>query len=386
MKIAILTNNANSFVKPMAEGLERMFSRVGVESMVFYDGLENLARLPDKFTRYVRANGNDSLSMARRAARYLLRDAPAMYKFVRQLRGFDAIVIVNSIPQAFFNTAFPDDTLRALFPSTPIVLYDLYYLPTRGPWGAWLKEGSPERGVPSAGNWGLERYDWYLCASVMSETPMPPGPQPYSVVGLDVDDGTLFPEQDGEFTALLDFENTGYMAERATQIQALEESGTRYVVLNGSYSIQKIRAVYRKASIFMLAMHESFGLPICEAQACGSYVFTPYVSWCPSHTMKEDAAVPGLGDLPSNFVVYDNDKDSLIREITRVKAAYDAEAVVRNFREVHPQYYRGNDAGLLDFVQKIRDGVIRGSSHRQRGGISKNRAVLTAVSQLSGQV
>jgi hypothetical protein len=45
MKAAILTNRADSFYKPMAEGLSRMFAQVGVESLVLYDGLASLPKL-----------------------------------------------------------------------------------------------------------------------------------------------------------------------------------------------------------------------------------------------------------------------------------------------------------------------------------------------------
>jgi hypothetical protein len=38
MKAAILTNRADSFYKPLAEGLRRMFTQVGVESLILYDG------------------------------------------------------------------------------------------------------------------------------------------------------------------------------------------------------------------------------------------------------------------------------------------------------------------------------------------------------------
>jgi hypothetical protein len=369
MKIAILANSAPSYVKPMAEGLNRMLSRIGVESTIFYDGLEELSRLPKKFVEYVREDGSGGPNIAVGTLKYLVREAPGVYRFSKKLRSFDAIVIVNTIPKAFLRTFFRDDTLRSLLPRTPIVLYDVFYLPTRGPWGQRLKEGSPESGIPTGGHFGLERYDWYLCASVVSETPMPSGPQPYSRVGLDLDDGTLRPEEKGEFTALLDFEDPHYMRERAIQIQACEESGTKYIVLNGRYSIAEIRNLYRKVSIYLLAMRESFGLPICELQACGSYVFTPYAHWCPSHWLKADLTQEGPGECSPNVIVYDNDKTRLIQEIRRIKAAYDPQTVVDRFHDYHPQLFHGDEDQLRNFVQKIRDGAVHSLSHKDYAAI-----------------
>src|SRR4030095_15022825 len=108
-------------------------------------------------------------------------------------------------------------------------------MPSCGPWASWLANGHVEFGVP-AGQYGVERYDWHLCVSAASERAVPESPQPYSLIGIDLDDGTLFPKQEGEFVALVDFERPSQMAERAIQIQALEDTNTKYVVLNASYT------------------------------------------------------------------------------------------------------------------------------------------------------
>ena len=363
LKIAILGNDAASYVKPMAEGLQRMLSRNGVESTVFYDGLAALAALPESFPLYIRKNGPSGLRIGKRTLKYLLKETPALYRFFTRLRSYDAIVIVASIPTCFMTTFFPDDTLRWLFPKTPLVLYDLFYLPTRGPWAAWLKDGSPEHSILEGGHWGLERYDWYLCASVVSETPMPLGAHPYSRIGLDLDDGSLKPGDKSEFFALLDFEHAPDLRERALQIQACEESGTKYAVLNGRYSIEAIRKLYGKSTMFFLSMRESFGLPICEAQASGSFVCTPYSDWCPSHWIKPDLSRAGPGELSPNFIVYDNDKNKLIEEIARVKRSYNPAMVVETFHRNHPQLYFGDDTALGAFIDKLRNGTITSRAH-----------------------
>ena len=367
MKIAILANDAASFVKPMADGLQRMLARSGVEAHIYYDGLRQLSALPSRFDVYIRENGTAPRKMFRRFVKYLLVEVPSLARFVLRLRTYDAIVVVSTIPGVFLREFFHDETIRGLFPHTPLVLYDVFYLPTRPHWGQWLKEGNPERGIPNPDNWGLERYDWYLCASVVSEVPMPPGPQPYSLVGLDLNDGSLFPDDKSEFLVVLDFECPEYMRERAVQIEALEESHTKYVVLHGHYSIASIRKIYRKASVLLLAMRESFGLPICEAQACGAYVFTPYSEWCPSHWIKSDLARPGPGQLSENFVVYGNDKRRLISELERLKCSYDPAAVVRRFERHHPQLFRGDQNGIEEFLDKLRRGEIHSRLHRQHG-------------------
>ena len=369
MKVAILANSSPGHIKPMAEGLHRMLSRIGVDSTVLFDGLDELGQLTDAFGPYIRANGTDTRSVVRRIVAYAVRDAPRTRRFIERLRPFTVVVVVQTVPQAFRTAFFNDRMVRALLPDTPIVLYDVFYLPTRGPWGRWLKEGKPDRGIPVGGNWGLERYDWYLCASVVSEVPMPRGPQPVSIIGLDLDDGTLYPEQNNEFVALLDFEHPPDMLERAVQIEACEETRTKYAVLNGNYSISAIRRIYRRTSAYFVAMRESFGLPICELQLCGSYVVTPYSNWCPSHWRKPDVYAEGAGELSPNFIVYQNDKNCLVRELQRLKANHDPGAVIANFRRYHPQFAAGNEEQLEDFVRKVRDGAITSQSHREYAGI-----------------
>lgn len=364
MKIGILANRVHGFARPMAEGLERMLSRIGVRGELFYDGLEALRRMRPRLHL---AAGDPAAASAKKIIRWGLQEVPSFRRFLRRLSSCDAIVVVDTMPRAFFKDVWRVEELRQALPGIPIVLYDVFYLPTRGPWAEWLQRGNPAMGIPNGGHWGLERFDWYLCASVVSEFPMPPGPQPYTIIGLDLDDGTLRPEPKEEFLALLDFEHPPDMLERAIQILACEETKTKYVVLNGLYSISDIRAIYRRTSIYFLSMRESFGLPICELQACGSYVFTPYARWAPSHWIKEDLAVPGPGTLSPNFIVYDNDKETLIRQIETVKSHYDPERVSRTFLQTHPQYYRGDTTELKKFVEMLRSGEIHSEKHRGHG-------------------
>jgi hypothetical protein len=367
VKIAILADNEDSFVKPTAEGLQRMMLASGAEARIFYDGLERLGCIHLPTRQYIRNPSRGSLGG--NLLRYLFKEIPAFYSFVIELRKFDAIVVVNSIGRAYFTSFFSDESVRQLLPHVPLVLYDLFYLPTRGFWGKWLKEGKPERGISRGGNWGMERYDWYLVASIVSECPVPPGVQPYSVVGLNLDDGTLRPEPKDEFVALIDFEQPNYFYERAVQILACEKTETKYTVLRGHYSISQIREIYRKSSIYFVAARESFGLPICELQACGSYVFTPYQHCCPSHWLKEDIFKEGPGLLSPNFVVYDNDIETLIEQIQNVKQRYDPLKVVDTFHQYHPHYYYGNKPEVERFLTLLEEGKIYSGKNKEYADI-----------------
>jgi hypothetical protein len=348
MKLAILANAKNSFPKTMAEGLARMLARIGVESDVLYEGLGTIE--------------NKSYLIERGTVVSKLRHAGVTWrlkKMARQLKEYDSIIIVGHNPAAFMRYFWNDDQLRALLPDTPIVLYDLVYLGTRTEWIRWLREGNPALGIPTGGHFGLERYDWYLSVSIVSEEAFAREKEPVSVIGIDLDDGSLYAGEQKEFIALLDFERDAHASERRKQMAALSEAKVNWIELSGTYSISKIRAIYRQCSAYIIAHRESFGLPICELQACGSVVISPYADWCPSHWMKEDMAIAGPGRLSDNFFIYENDHDVLVSQLRRLSRAYDPFRVRDAFLRLQPLFYRGDLDQLKTFIDLLSTGKIR---------------------------
>jgi hypothetical protein len=220
-------------------------------------------------------------------------------------------------------------------------------------------------GIPNAGNFGLERYDWYLSISAVSEHGLPEGRQRLSVIGVDLDDGSLRAGEQKEFVALLDFQRDDHLDERRIQIQALTEAKVKWIELCGEYSIQQIRAVYRKCSAYFIAHRESFGLPICELQACGSVVFSSCAEWCPSHWMKDDIRIDGPGRLSDNFRIYRNDPKLLASQLKELTAVYDAEQVRRVFLRDQPQFFSGDLDQLQQFVNLLGAGKIHSNLHRE---------------------
>jgi len=292
------------------------------------------------------------------------------------------VVVVANVPLSFSRVAMPNiELLRRLLPSIPIVNYDLHYLPTIVKWGRAILNGE-DAGLTDAdmqgierGVLGMDRYDWYLMVSTASELPMPPGAQPCSVIGIHLDDGSLYPAQNGELRALIDFaqERNDYPSYRAKQIDGLERAGIPYEILDGTYTAAEIRAIYRRTGIFMLAHRESFGLPICELQACGSLIFTPHASWAGAHWMKDDPASPGPGAHSPNFRIYDNDIGVLTAQLEDAKRTFDPARVVDTFNEYQPQLFRGDSAALLLFLGLLRRGEIHARLHSEHALLGKLR-------------
>ena len=53
MKVAILGNRAPGYVRPMAEGLNRMFADINVTAEIFYDGHGQLAKVQPALSQYL---------------------------------------------------------------------------------------------------------------------------------------------------------------------------------------------------------------------------------------------------------------------------------------------------------------------------------------------
>jgi hypothetical protein len=364
--LSILANGGHSFNRTIAEGLARMVTASGATAEIHLDGLDALAAS-------VRINFETPRTAVGSTLR-LVKHRRMFEHLVDRVGESSVIVVVAPVPTSFARGTLANiELLRERLPEIPIVNYAHYYLPTVDKWGpAMLRGVNP--GLTEAdlsnfrrGSFRMSRYDWYLVASVESEIPLPPGPQPYSRIGIHIDDGTLFPEQNGELLGLIDFAQTriNYPSFRKTQIDALERAGIQYRILEGRFTRSEIREIYRRTGVFFLAHRESFGLSIVEVQACGSLIATPKPEWAGAHWIKDDLSVPGAGRLSPNFLVYDNDLGKLTEQLEIARSSFDGERNLQTFKEFHPQLYHGDPKAVGDFLTKVEDGTINSRLHTQ---------------------
>lgn len=358
MKFVIFSDRSYNYIKPVSEGLVKMLSKDGHECIVYQDGIYWLQKLNVfkvlfadiyRFFLNIRSGKKDL---------YIYRFL-GLFSFMsrrkkKEILECDAIIIVLNCPTAFYSYLPRIEELREF--GKPIVNYDLHYLPNQG-WFKKIKEQNSH-------NFGLERYDWYLPGSLVTEYALPVDiPKIYSNIGFDLRSDNLYPEQK-EFVALLDFSRYGYEAEREIQIRALKETNTPYVELKGRYTANDIRAVYRQSSIYFIACRESFGLPVIELQLCGCSIFTPYSNWLPAHFLGKDLHEAGDGTLGQNFFVYENNLETLKVQILELKKNHDYKLSVEKFKEDYPGYYSGNQVELREFINKLENKEITENSHK----------------------
>lgn len=372
MRVDILANDRASFVKPMAEGLARMIGRLEGDARLHYDGLGKLMLRQSFEFSSPRAIAGSTLR--------LRRDRREFEAFAESLSGTDLIVVVANVPGSFARGLLPNiELLRHRLPNVPIVNYDLHYLPTLYSWGRQILRGeatllsSNDTHILRKGHWGLERYDWYLMASVGTEVPLTREPHPYSLIGLDLDDGSLYPDQKGNFRALVDLPQNRlrYPEFREIQLEALRLAGVDYVALEGSYTTAEIRQIYRESSIYFLASSEAFGLPICELQACGAKVFLPDPNWAASHWLGRDYFIDREPELSSNFVIYDNDPHTLSHRIREAADSINPAEVRATFERVQPELLHGDVAELKAFLERIDSGAIHSRLHEQHANVAR---------------
>jgi len=372
MRVDILANEKASYLQPMAEGLVRMLRGVGAEPRLHSDGLEHLMRaLSIDFSSPRSFVGSSTKLIGNRGE---------FSAFVDRLRGSDVIVIVSAVPGAFSPSLFPNiEVLRKLLPDTPIVNYDLHYLPMLYSWSKLILRNEETMLAPEhlqlfrKGKFGLERYDWYLMVSVGSHTVLPPGEHPYSLIGMNLDDGSLYPEQNGEFMALLDFDvgELHYPQMRQVQLEAVKRAGVKCQRLEGRYPRSGIRAIYRKAGAFLMSRSEAFGLPISEVQACGSLVFLPDPHWAAAHWLGDNFYIKREPALTSNFVVYENDAESLASRLRSAAENFNPAEVRQTFIREQPQLYYGDGDELRLFLDRVENGEIHSRLHSEHYPIGR---------------
>lgn len=359
--VAVLGESKAGFIQPMSLGLVKMLSNVGAKAQYFEQGLALLDHTAEQVLPTMVKNGLKRMVNLLRVGRYPLQprvNAEQVKAFHQQLQAFDVIVVVCHIPSAFIAARLSGIERLRIALDIPIVLYQNYYLATRGPWYDKIV-----RRKQYGEGFGLERYDWYLAASMVSEYPLSDDNHPCSVIGHDLSDDSLAVDANKPFRVLLDFVREGFEDYRQLQIQALNETNTPYTQLQGRYSQSEIRALYRQHSALFLSFRESFGLPIVENQLCGNLIFSPYKAWTPSHYLNKPLHQAGEGQLGDNFQIYDNDLETLKCQLQRCKRQYQPQQVRERFEQQYPQLYQGDQQALKCFVEQISQGQINAHSH-----------------------
>lgn len=336
MKIAILTKEAFSSPRILAESLAHQLIGVGVETQIFFD-IDVLNRLV--------SYQNSKLSF-----HYWLQKKIVHYfndrKIIRALKKMNAVVISECIPNGFWKQLYNVEKLKSIL-QIPVLIYEVYYLGNAITQVAALKKNKDAL---------MERYDGHLFVSPVTETRGEMEPNAFCI-GLMANTWGLQPLPKKELMALVDFVQPGFETHREMQIRQLEKAGIPYISLERHYTIEEIRGIYRQVSIYFMQSSEAFGLPILECLCTGAQVFTPDSSWPMSWRLDEKPEVHRPGILPDCFTLY-NDEDNLLQKLLDFKENFNPVEtpleVFIEFLKTYPAFYEGNQTELNRFIDFIK--------------------------------
>ena len=326
-RIAILASDRDRSPKVLALSLASMLKRLGVECEILWGADEMLGRMSLRWARHPRK------------WRMGLRHCGSDHALVGRLRRCAGIVFSKCCPNAFMR-GYGIERLRRHLPGIPIAFHEVYYLGNAPYQQAWLREG---------GHFGVERYDWHLAVSEVTEVRGVPS-CPWSAIGLDLTGSGLEPGGQQDMTAIIDFARPGYEALRQQQRSALLDVGFNVIELDGEYSLTEIRSLYRKACAFFPQFPEAFGLAMAECLASGAFVFLPDSSWAMSFRLDAAPMPHTRGTLAGCFKVY-SDANDLRERLRSLRRSYDPCSVAAEFRRAYPTFASGNLPGLRAFLE-----------------------------------
>ena len=338
LHIGILCNAENGSPKVLAETLSEFINLGDNHSEIFYESKALKRLLPSKKVHY-----NKLLWFL-----FKLKNSLKDKRLFAKLKKKDAIILCDTSPHAFYKNSFNIKKFKKIILSKPILYYAVQYLEN----SPTLKEKLILNGQDS-----IERYDWHLSISPVTELRGIPAP-PWNQLGMYLKGTGLKPTRKKEFYAIVDFVREGYEQYREVQIKVLEELDIPFISLEKKYSMEEIREIYNQASLFFIQFPEAYGMPIAECLACGSYILTPDSSWPMAWRLDEKTEVHGPGKLADCFIVYDGYND-LKKQLKAIKADYDVvktpENVFNIFIDNYGSFYEGNEKALTEVFERIKN-------------------------------
>jgi hypothetical protein len=273
-------------------------------------------------------------------------------KSINMMKTADAVILSECIPNAFWKNYYDIETLRKLLGPIPIGFLEVFFL-----------RGAPvlRQRLEFDGDHLEDRYDFHLGVSVISYVKHKPSNNEFAVgLALDAISG-LNSTQRKEFHVLVDFVYPGNEDLLNHQCQVLKAHCIPFTVLQGEYSFEEIRKLYRQSAVLLIQHPESFGLPIAECLACGCMIMTPHSAW-PMAFRIEESPTPvnenpvrtngelqdyGHGILPPELFRIFEGKQAFENSIVALRAEYDQDFTPQNtartFRSIYPQFCVGDN-------------------------------------------
>jgi hypothetical protein len=340
MKVAILTRPGACFPNLISIGLSDMLRQLGIEHKIFDNAIPFLMRLLPFSEQPKRWANSFHFRVYNK-----LKNRKQDNQLLNELRTYDLVVLSECLPNAFWKNYLAIETLKEKLGNKPVFSYTDAYL-NNAPLHQklWL-DGDDHR---------EDRFNVNLCPSPVTEVRSKLTDN-WKAIGINISISNLKPIVKKEFVAVVDFAQKGYEAYREQQLAILSKLGIKTIVLEGRYPIDEIRKIYQEAAVFFLAFPETFGLPIAECLASGSYILTPNSGWPMAWRLDEKPMPWGPGKLADCFKVYNSDED-LEKLLIALRQQFNGETtpfqVFDTFIKYYPDFYYGNKNSLMGILQQ----------------------------------
>ena len=340
MRIAIFSRPGACFPNVISLGLSGMLDELGVENKIFYDSIPMLMRLLPFSKKPKRWHNNWHYRIRKKLANHWRDKA-----LIKEVSTYDAIILSECYPNAFWKNYFAIEELKDVF-KKPVISY------TESPLDAAPLNKSR---LLDNDDYNESIYDFNLFVTDIMEIRAPLC-RNQSFIGINIAHNELLKPVQKDFTAVIDFAQPGYETYRQQQINTLQKLGIKTLVLEGRYPIEEIRKIYRNAAIFFLSFPETFGLPIAECLACGTYIFCASSAWPMAWRLDENPQPMASGQLPDCFQVYENETD-LETRLLALQQTYEPEKtpqhVFNTFLANYNKFYCGDKGALEEILKEL---------------------------------
>jgi hypothetical protein len=342
LKVAVLTRPGGCFPNIISLGLSDMLNKLGIENRIFDNAIPFLMRLLP-FSEQPKRWANNFHYRLYNKFRFWKEDK----KILNELKKFDLIILSECLPNAFWKNYLAIETLKTKLNNKPILSYT----------DAFINNAPLHQKIWFDGDdYGANRFNMNLCPSPVTEVRSKPAAD-WKAIGVNISISKLKPVTKKEFIAVVDFEQKGYEPYREQQLAVLNKLGIKTIELKGRYPFDEIKKIYQQAAILFLAFPETFGLPIAECLACGTYIFTPNSGWPMAWRLDEKPMPWGPGQLPECFKIYQNEED-LEKQLLLLKQQFDGEKtplqVFDTFIKHYSNFYYGDLNALNEVLLQLK--------------------------------
>lgn len=337
LKIAILTRADFRSPRILADSIKIQLIQQGVEVEIFHS-IDVLKRLVS-----YRASKLNYHFWLKRKLKHIVYDL----KLIKKLRQFDVVIISECIPNGFLSSLYNVEKIKKII-RKPVGIYEVYYLGNAPTQIDRLQKNNDAL---------LSRFDFHLSVSDITEIKKTKTNNWFGI-GIKAESWKLKPLAKKEVIAIVDFAFPGNEQIRQMQINVLRKLDIKYISLECEYSIEEIRRIYQKGTIYFMQSYEAFGLPILECLCSGCQIFTPQSWWPMSWRLNENPKIHGEGILPECFTVYNGEED-LINKLLEFKRSYDLDEtpkkVFDNFLKHYRDFYFGNEFEIDRFLKRFQN-------------------------------